>query len=235
MSMPPGFSGVVVTPYTEHDKDGNPTVPVKVVQEFLSDYYTLQLGDDWTSAATSEKANEFPVELAALQHLRSMQTSLQRHCSSGQVPLVELQLRQYVAQRKSKTVQKTKTPLVSLKNIPDRVSHIVIIGAGAAGLACAQRIRQRCSSAGFSDKVHVTVLEGRSRLGGRVYTARSHDVIVDLGAMWFHGLVDNVAYELQPDEKWRLFQADEAASVMFEGVCFTSVRHIDNLLFVIDV
>lgn len=56
--------------------------------------------------------------------------------------------------------------------------EIVIIGAGMAGLAAAQRLRQ----AGLL----ALVLEARSRVGGRVWTDRSHGV-VEFGAEFVHG------------------------------------------------
>lgn len=60
---------------------------------------------------------------------------------------------------------------------------VLIIGAGIAGLAAAQELQQN----GFK----VTVLEGRDRIGGRIYTDRSLGFPVDLGASWIHGITDN--------------------------------------------
>jgi len=59
----------------------------------------------------------------------------------------------------------------------------VVVGAGLAGLACAQLLRRR--------GVDVTVLEARSRSGGRVLTDRSLAAPVDLGASWIHGSQEN--------------------------------------------
>jgi monoamine oxidase len=53
---------------------------------------------------------------------------------------------------------------------------VIVIGAGLAGLAAADRLVW----AGH----HVTVLEARDRLGGRVWTALSGPRPVDLGAEW---------------------------------------------------
>ncbi len=60
---------------------------------------------------------------------------------------------------------------------------VLVIGAGIAGLAAAQELQKN----GFQ----VTVLEGRDRIGGRIYTDRSLGFPVDLGASWIHGITDN--------------------------------------------
>src|SRR5437868_227407 len=58
---------------------------------------------------------------------------------------------------------------------------VLIIGAGAAGLACAADLGRR----GFS----VTLLEGRDRIGGRIFTqhVQGVDPPVELGAEFIHG------------------------------------------------
>lgn len=64
---------------------------------------------------------------------------------------------------------------------------VLVVGAGLAGLACAQRLR----AAGR----RVVVLEARQRLGGRIWTARHQGAAIDLGASWLHGIDNN---PLQP-------------------------------------
>jgi len=58
---------------------------------------------------------------------------------------------------------------------------VCVIGAGAAGLAAAQRLREQ--------GVDVAVLEARDRIGGRVWTLRPEDLTVpiELGAEFLHG------------------------------------------------
>ncbi|HUN28534.1 MAG TPA: NAD(P)/FAD-dependent oxidoreductase [Alphaproteobacteria bacterium] len=60
-------------------------------------------------------------------------------------------------------------------------TDVVVIGAGAAGLAAARRLRER--GADF------LVLEARDRVGGRAYTLASHhgSFPVELGAEFIHG------------------------------------------------
>ena len=62
-------------------------------------------------------------------------------------------------------------------------STVLVIGAGMAGLAAARTLQ----AAG----VNVTVLEGRERIGGRVWTDRSLRSPVDMGASWIHGTSGN--------------------------------------------
>lgn len=65
----------------------------------------------------------------------------------------------------------------------NRGPKVVVIGAGVAGLAAANKLK----AAG----VNVIVLEARNRIGGRVYTDNSWEVPVEMGAAWIHALKDN--------------------------------------------
>jgi monoamine oxidase len=64
---------------------------------------------------------------------------------------------------------------------PKRVADVAIIGAGAAGLAAAQRL----SNAGRN----VVIVEARDRIGGRIHTIRDEQfpLPVELGAEFIHG------------------------------------------------
>ncbi|XP_011160013.2 uncharacterized protein LOC105196007 isoform X2 [Solenopsis invicta] len=68
-------------------------------------------------------------------------------------------------------------------------TKVVIVGAGAAGIAAASRLQQR----GVSDFV---ILEANDRIGGRIYTKDFGEHVVDLGAQWVHGQSGNVVYEM---------------------------------------
>lgn len=57
-------------------------------------------------------------------------------------------------------------------------SDVVVIGAGAAGIAAARRLIERGCA--------VTVLEARGRVGGRAMTTPLRGHPVDLGAHWLH-------------------------------------------------
>ncbi len=66
---------------------------------------------------------------------------------------------------------------------PPSNQHVVIIGAGFAGLAAARRL--------VDAGVRVTIVEARDRIGGRTRTDTSLGVPVDIGASWIHGTDGN--------------------------------------------
>lgn len=62
--------------------------------------------------------------------------------------------------------------------------RIVVIGAGLAGLVAARELKKHGHE--------VVVLEARNRVGGRIWTSRKwHDMPLDLGATWIHGIEGN--------------------------------------------
>ena len=73
--------------------------------------------------------------------------------------------------------------------------RIGVIGGGIAGLACCQELVTALKNDGIDAKV--TLVEARSRLGGRIATDQSlktkkNNVIpLELGAAWIHGIDDN--------------------------------------------
>ena len=71
----------------------------------------------------------------------------------------------------------------------EQTADVLVIGAGMAGIAAAQALRQR--------GLTVTILEARERVGGRVWTDRSwQGTALDLGASWIHGTKKNPLTEL---------------------------------------
>ena len=78
---------------------------------------------------------------------------------------------------------------------------VVVIGAGAAGIAAAQALRAAGRQA--------VVLEARSRVGGRAFTDASLGPVYDAGAMFIHWAERNpwvqIARDLgiaTPNEPW---------------------------------
>ncbi|KAF6844039.1 flavin-containing amine oxidoreductase [Colletotrichum musicola] len=67
--------------------------------------------------------------------------------------------------------------------------HVAIVGAGLAGLRCADILIQH--------GLLVTIIEGRTRLGGRVVQDKlPNGYTVDLGPNWIHGTDDNPILDL---------------------------------------
>jgi monoamine oxidase len=67
-------------------------------------------------------------------------------------------------------------------------TDVVVVGAGAAGLACARRLAER--------GVHALVLEARPRVGGRILTHRRGIGVVELGAQVVHTTADTALASL---------------------------------------
>jgi len=87
---------------------------------------------------------------------------------------------------------------------------ILVIGAGAAGLAAARRLH--------SHGIRVIVLEGRDRIGGRIWTDDSLGLPVDLGASWIHGIEGNPIYELARQSGIPTRRTDfESVGLFYEG------------------
>lgn len=70
--------------------------------------------------------------------------------------------------------------------------RVIIVGAGAAGIAAAARLID-------NNITNVKILEARNRIGGRIYSIKFGDAIVDLGAQWCYGEKNNLVYELAKD------------------------------------
>ena len=73
---------------------------------------------------------------------------------------------------------------------------VIVIGAGMAGLAAAQELVKQGHE--------VLILEGRDRIGGRVWTSNKWpDAPLDLGASWIHGVKGNPLTKLATAAKAR--------------------------------
>jgi monoamine oxidase len=79
-------------------------------------------------------------------------------------------------------------------------SDILVIGAGMAGLTAARTLAE----AGRS----VTLLEARSRVGGRIHTIREDNEIIELGAEFVHG---------KPPDLWSLIEEANLETYELDG------------------
>lgn len=92
-------------------------------------------------------------------------------------------------------------------------ARVVIVGAGLAGLAAAQRL--------YASNVRdVVVLDALERVGGRVHTVSHSDYLIELGAQWLHGADQNPLYQWLLGE--RMLDDFEDASLGFKGLFCTS-------------
>jgi monoamine oxidase len=64
-----------------------------------------------------------------------------------------------------------------------RGDRVVVVGAGAAGLAATRALARR--------KFRVVVVEARDRIGGRVHSCDDSGAMVEHGAQWIHGTDGN--------------------------------------------
>lgn len=97
---------------------------------------------------------------------------------------------------------------------PSHSAQVVIIGAGLAGLAAAQRLHE----SGVDD---VIILEALDRVGGRVHTISHADYLLELGAQWLHGADDNPLYQWLT--KLGMLDDFQDASLGFQGIFCTSL------------
>lgn len=89
-------------------------------------------------------------------------------------------------------------------------AEVIVIGAGAAGLAAARQLAD--------DGRSVIVLEARARVGGRVWSNRSWPGLsLDLGAGWLEGDEGNPVTEIVKRERIKTFVADEDSDLLYDA------------------
>jgi polyamine oxidase len=87
-------------------------------------------------------------------------------------------------------------------------ADVIVIGAGMSGLTAAQKLTER----GY----RVIVLEGRDRIGGRIWTDRTMGVPLDLGAAWFHSKADNPLVKVARGLGMELVETKWTDTAMFD-------------------
>jgi len=111
----------------------------------------------------------------------------------------------------------------------DSTPEICVLGAGLAGLRCADVLLQH----GFK----VTVLEARDRIGGRCHQASLPcGNLVDLGPNWIHGTDDNPILDLAKATKTATHTWGEETRVFDEnGTLLEDGREISDVMWKIIV
>ena len=112
----------------------------------------------------------------------------------------------------------------AVRRVPAPPKRVLVIGAGMAGLATARTLH----NAG----INVTVLEGRDRIGGRVWTSRRWpDAPADMGASWIHGVRGNPLTALADAGKVRRLPTDYDNALLYDAdgtvVSDTAWKQID--------
>ncbi|RVX72118.1 hypothetical protein B0A52_04716 [Exophiala mesophila] len=132
----------------------------------------------------------------------------------------------------------------SIKHGISKVPHVAIVGAGMAGLRCANVLAR--------SGIKVTVFEARNRIGGRVHQIQSGGHLMDMGPNWIHGTKGNPIMELahktnttviSPDEDGALFdtqgrrrpdtQATQLSATIW-GMVIDAFKHSDEHTDTID-
>ncbi|PWO23821.1 splicing factor U2af a subunit [Pyrenophora tritici-repentis] len=92
-----------------------------------------------------------------------------------------------------------------LRRAAGKIPHVCVIGAGVAGLRCADVL--------LKQGIKVTILEGRNRVGGRLCQSNALGHLVDLGPNWIHGTDDNPILDLAKETKTITMNWDGRQSV----------------------
>ncbi|KAM6583423.1 hypothetical protein CsatB_010425 [Cannabis sativa] len=100
--------------------------------------------------------------------------------------------------------------------------RIVIIGAGMAGLTAANKLY---TTVGFKDSFELTLVEGGSRIGGRINTSEFGGDQIEMGATWIHGIggspVHKIAQEigaLESEKPWECMDGSSEDPTRFTTV-----------------
>lgn len=92
--------------------------------------------------------------------------------------------------------------------IGKKEKSVIVIGAGLAGLAAAQKLQgEGCS---------VTILEARDRIGGRIHTSTKWpEMPLDLGATWIHGVKKNPLTDIADQIKAKRVRTSYESAILY--------------------
>ena len=183
----PYLLGVVITPRTPRH-EGQLYIPTDVVRDFVTGFWEdQQLGEGWKA------------DLDFQGMMRSLDGRPRVDLSDFDLTPPPPRVQTLPAISSAASAVEPIPAAVAPPLLPRATSaarcSVVVVGAGLAGLACARELNAYRGPRG-APIFDVVVLEARNRIGGRVYTARTEDERVDLGASWLHGLHGNCAATL---------------------------------------
>ncbi|XP_043470344.1 spermine oxidase-like [Leptopilina heterotoma] len=119
-----------------------------------------------------------------LDDFQQVQHSEQREYSTKEL------IEKFKAKEHERRKEEEKREELIRKNFQTQSNpSVIILGAGSAGIAAASRLFEN----GFKN---VKILEAENRIGGRVFTTKFDDYLVDIGGQWVNGEVGNVAFDL---------------------------------------
>ncbi|KAL3532614.1 hypothetical protein ACH5RR_006135 [Cinchona calisaya] len=82
--------------------------------------------------------------------------------------------------------------------MPAKKPRIVIIGAGMAGITAANKLYK---SAGSKELFELCVVEGGTRIGGRINTSEFGGDRIEMGATWIHGIIGSPIHKIAQEIK----------------------------------
>jgi heterodisulfide reductase subunit A-like polyferredoxin len=102
--------------------------------------------------------------------------------------------------------------------------RVCVVGGGISGLSCCTEIFRECARERIP--IEVVLLEGRNRLGGRLFTDKEtfkcedgHTPFpVDLGASWIHGIELNPLAALAREAGVEFVTSSESVKMFQEGM-----------------
>jgi Flavin containing amine oxidoreductase len=107
-------------------------------------------------------------------------------------------------------------PLIPME--PRSRYRVCVVGGGIAGLSCCLELFRICEKERID--VEVVLVEGRKRLGGRLWT--DHETFdsfpVDLGASWIHGIDENPLAELAREAGAEFVTTSEDVKIFLAGM-----------------
>ncbi|KAJ4831116.1 putative polyamine oxidase 5 [Turnera subulata] len=111
--------------------------------------------------------------------------------------------------------------------------RIVIVGAGMAGITAANRL-YTCST--FKDTFELCVVEGGTRIGGRINTSEFCGDRIEMGATWIHGIGGSPVYKIAQDihsldseQPWECMDGPDEPSTVSEGGFELSPSVVDSI------